>query len=123
VVADNPKGAGAEGLLLDGADQRLLWVRNNQYTAEAVDEAYNTALRNALRNKEKLEEYIYTPSPVGGLSVHIDSVATGSYEIRWFDPQTGTWGAVEQIEAIEGSLTIPLPSFRQDIAAKITPLS
>jgi len=119
VIADNPKGAGAEATLLKGTSQHLLWIRSNQYTAAAVDEAYNLAVRNAIRNKEKLEEFIYTPSSLTNLRVQINDIEAGRYTIHWFDPQSGTWGEVEQIEAVNGALLMPLPTFNQDIAAKI----
>ena len=47
----------AMGLLLENDELRLLWVRSDAYTAESVDEAYNAAVRNALRNRETLTEF------------------------------------------------------------------
>jgi hypothetical protein len=115
----NGKDAGAEALLLAGTEQRLLWVRSNQYTANALDEAYNIAVRQAIRNKEKLVSFSYTPPPLKGLQVRINGVTAGKYEIQWFDPQRDNWGAVEEVDAVDGMLAIPLPEFNQDIAAKI----
>jgi hypothetical protein len=122
VVAPELKSPGAEGLLLTSNDHILLWVRSNQYTGAAVTEAYDAAVRDALRNKQKLETFMYTPTAIMSHSVKIDGVRDGKYEVHWYDPQTGTWGSFESAEATGGTLSIPLPTFTQDIAAEIRPL-
>ena len=121
VTSDNGKGSGAEGLLLKGASQSLLWVRSNQYTAAALDEAYHQAIRQALRNRQTLTDFVYEPTPLSNLRVQIEDVPAGTYAIHWFDPQSGMWGKSTEVEATDGSLTLSLPTFSQDIAAKIEP--
>jgi hypothetical protein len=115
------KTVGAEGLILKGENHLLLWVRSNQYTATAANDAYNDAVRNALRNKQKLDTFVYTPTPVSGHTVEFADVEGVEFEVRWYDPQTGRWGKVKRVEAVEGTLRIPLPTFRRDIAAEIKP--
>lgn len=122
VLAETPKGSGAEGLLLVSAARTLLWVRSNQYTAASVDEVYNQAVRNAIRNKETLTEFVYAPTPLTALSVQLDNMPAGTYAIHWFDPQSGTWGESTEVEATDGSLSISVPTFSHDIAARIEPL-
>jgi hypothetical protein len=112
----------AQGLLLKGTEQQLLWVRNNAYTAEALTAAHEAALRDALRAKQKLDSFIYTPAPVLGHRVELAGRDERQHEVQWYDPQAGEWGSVERVTAVDGVLSIPLPSFSRDIAAKIRPL-
>lgn len=119
VSAADGNATQALGLVLWGEDQHLLWVRSNHYTAAAATEAHDKAVREALRNREILQDFVYTPPPIEGHSVEINYVEGEKYAVHWFDPQTGQWGAVEEIEAVDGTLTIPLPTFAKDIAAKI----
>ena len=120
IATENDPAPTAEGLLLAGQDFYLMWIRNEAYTAAAGDEAYLTAIREALRSKQIMGEFVYSPPLVIGHSAVINGVEAGSYQIEWFDPQNGTWGDVTEVEAGERTLTIPLPAFDKDIAAKIT---
>ena len=49
------------------------------------------------------------------------NVDDGTYTVRWYDPQTGTWQEEEFATARGGRLSIPIPSFRRDLAALIIP--
>jgi hypothetical protein len=122
IMAEEGKSPGAEGLLLEAADKRLLWVRSKQYTAAAANEAYDMAIRAAIRSKQKLESYTYTPTPVQGHSVEFIDIDDGAYEVHWYDPQSGTWGDVVRVQAENGTILLPLPAFSQDIAAEIRPV-
>lgn len=121
ITTENDQSPTAGGLLLEGQDAYLMWIRNEAYTAEAVEEAYLAAVREALRSKQIMGDFVYSPPPVIGHSALINGVEVGSYQVQWFDPQSGTWGEVAEVEAGEGTLTLPLPAFDKDIAAKITP--
>jgi hypothetical protein len=120
VTATPGQEVAAEGLLLQGDGKILLWVRNKQYTAAAVDAAHDKTVRDALRNHQVLKDFVYEPPLVNGQSVQLGDVTAGSYDVRWFDPQSGEWQATETIHAEGGALTLPIPAFDRDIAAVIT---
>lgn len=119
ITAPVLRSPAAEGLLLKNENHILLWVRSNQYTGAAVTEAYDAAVRDALRNKQKLETFEYTPTMISDHSVTIDGVGDGEYEVHWYDPQSGTWGNIANAVVAGGTLSVPLPTFTQDIAAEI----
>lgn len=119
LVAPHLKAPAAEGLLLQSEDVLLLWVRSKQYTGAAVSEAYDAAVRSALRNRQKLERFVYTPHEVNGHTLVIEAIRAGDIELRWFDPQTGKWGARQRIRAGGETLSVALPPFTTDIAAEI----
>ena len=77
-------------------------------------------MRQALRNRETMAEFVYSPAPVKGHSVVIVGAEAGRYEVAWFDSQSGIWGETDTVEVVEGKLLIPLPTFDRDIAARIT---
>jgi hypothetical protein len=80
----------------------------------------STARAEALRIREPMGALVYTPAAVNGQSVVIAGVDTGSYEVAWFDPQSGDWRETDVIDASQGTLVIPVPTIDRDIAAKIT---
>jgi hypothetical protein len=110
----------ALGMLLKSENQDLLWVRSNHYTAAALNDAHTAAARDALRNRETLKDFDYIPPPLSGHVVHMFDIEPGNYEIHWYDPQSGEWGAVDKAQAVDEELIISLPTFSQDIAAQIT---
>jgi hypothetical protein len=110
----------AEGLLLQGDEKILLWVRSKQYTAATVDAAHDKAVRDALRNHQVLKDFVYEPPLVDGQTVQFDEVTDGSYAVRWYDPQAGAWQAMETVTIEGGALSVPVPAFDRDIAAIIT---
>jgi hypothetical protein len=60
-----------------------------------------------------------TPAPVHGHRVELAGRDDRQHEVQWYDPQAGEWGSVERVNAVDGVLSIPLPSFSRDIAARI----
>jgi hypothetical protein len=107
-------------MLLKSENQDLLWVRSNHYTAAALNDAHTAAARDALRNRKTLKDFDYIPPPLSGHVVHMFDIEPGNYEIHWYDPQSGEWGAVDKVQAVDEELIISLPTFSQDIAAQIT---
>jgi hypothetical protein len=122
IVTTDSSPAAAEGLLLEGKEQTLMWVRSNHYTAQSVTTAYDAAVRDALRNKRTFTAFTYDPPTVSDQQVVIPSVEADGYRVEWFDPQSGEWGKTEEFAVEGGMLTIPLPTFSKDIAARITRL-
>ena len=54
-----------------------------------------------------------------GYPSHLNEMADGKYTVYWYDPQTANWLPKADVSAVGNVLTIPIPSFRSDLAAKI----
>jgi hypothetical protein len=99
------QGAGsgqAIGLGLRGKDT-MVWLRSNDYTVDA-----SIAARDA-----------HEPPLVEGLTLTLEKMADGRYTVYWYDPQTANWLPKADVTAVGNVLTIPIPAFRSDLAAKI----
>ncbi len=102
-------GGQAIGLGLRG-DDILVWFRSQAYTVQAA-----VSGRDGIAAPST-----YTPPLLDGLHLTIEDVADGQYTVSWFDPQTAEWLKQEAITSYNNTLTIPIPAFRDDLAAKIT---
>jgi hypothetical protein len=49
-------------------------------------------------------------------------VPDGRYRVSWFDPQQAHWLGEQSAETYNNILVIAVPAFREDLAARITPL-
>ncbi len=98
----------ATGMGLRGKDV-LIWLRSNDYTVDA-----SIAARDAQHNPPA-----YLPPLLDGLSLTLNEMDTGRYTVYWYDPQTANWLPKAEVFAMENELTIPIPPFRSDLAAKI----
>lgn len=87
-----------------------------------------------LRNEKKAVLYVYSPwvvYPAGALrynpplltgqSLQLTNWPAGKFNVQWFEPSTGK--AIGTTEAATDGpiLTLPLPAFRDDLAAIVTP--
>ena len=50
----------------------------------------------------------------------LDGMDEGAYRVTWYDPQSAQWIDELSYSAHNSSLTIPIPPFRYDLAAKIS---
>ncbi len=98
----------AVGLGLRGKNT-LIWLRNQAYTADSAIAA----------TKADPNANPYSPAILDGLFLVLDNVTNGTYTVKWFDPQTATWLAPAQVTAVGNRLTIAIPPFSTDLAAKI----
>jgi hypothetical protein len=48
-------------------------------------------------------------------------MSDGVYTVNWFDPQSAMWLNPVEATAHGGRLSIPIPDFRRDLAARIVP--
>ncbi len=98
----------AEGLGLRGKET-LVWLHSREYTADSA-----IAARKANPNLSS-----YTPVTLQGLFLVLNNVVNGNYTVQWFDPQNAAWVEAQQVTAVGHILTIPIPPFNADMAAKI----
>ncbi len=105
----NPGGVSeqATGLGLRGKDI-IIWLRNTNYTVDA-----SIAARGVQQN------WMYIPPLVAGQFLTLNDMSDGKYTTYWYDPQTATWLQKAEISAVSNTLTIPIPAFSSDLAAKI----
>ena len=97
-----------DGLGLRG-ENTLIWFRSDGYTVQASTEAGNG----------KPNSSSYSPALVEGLQLTLNGMADGVYVVSWYDPQTARWMGNYIVTARDHSLAIPIPAFRDDLAAKI----
>ena len=98
----------AVGLGLRGEDT-LVWLRSNGYTVQA-----SLAARNG-----KPGSFTYVPPTVEDLFLTLNEMDNGEYTVSWYDPQTAKWLDMVTVTTQNNNLTIPIPPFRYDLAAKI----
>ncbi len=98
----------ADGLGLRGKNI-LVWLRSDSYTVQASIEA-----RNGMP-----DSLTYIPPIVDSLHLTLNEMDDGAYTISWYDPQTASWLDQASVAAHDNTLTIPIPAFRYDLAAKI----
>jgi Domain of unknown function (DUF5060) len=102
----------AAGLGLRG-DDVLIWLRSDAYTAQEALASW--------QNSGSPSVFTYHPPMVEGQVLTLRDMGEREYTIHWYDPQSGTW--TDQVEAVAKGdrLSIPIPAFRRDLAAKIVP--
>jgi hypothetical protein len=122
-TAATPVGAatagGASAAILRGEDRALVWVRSDAYSLSAQQAAYDQAVRDALRNRQRLTDWSYELPVLSGLSVTVSDLQDGTYAVRWFSPQDGEWLGEETVAVADGSATLALPDFDRDLAVKM----
>jgi hypothetical protein len=104
--------APADGLGLRG-ERALVWIRSDAYTVDA-------SVADWTRSGSP-RVFVYRPPLVEGLTLTLDDMQDGAYLIAWYDPQAGKWLDTVEAVANQGVLSIPIPAFRRDLAAKVTP--
>lgn len=102
----------AAGLGLHGGDF-LVWLRSDAYTVDASIDAWKQAGSPAV--------HFYHPRLVQGQVLTLRDAGDEKYTVHWFDPQTGNWLETVEATAHEDRLSIPIPDFKCDLAARIVP--
>lgn len=110
---------GAQALVLQNADRTLLWLRSDAYTIPAVQGAYDKAVRAALKSKQKLTDWQYTPPLLDKLTVTVNGLTDGHYTVQWYAPQQGTWLTESTVQVENGVAHLVAPTFDTDLAAKL----
>jgi hypothetical protein len=100
----------ATGLGLRGEDV-LVWLRSDEYTVQAV-----TAASEVLGSATL---FYYIPPLRQDMLLTLEGMEEGVYMVQWYEPQYSSWLDPVEVTAQNGRLTIPIPDFRYDMAAKI----
>jgi Domain of unknown function (DUF5060) len=100
--------ADAVGLGLRG-DDLLVWLRSQSYTVQAFEEAGSPSSSS------------FNPPILANRVLTFRGVDDGAFTVHWYDPQIGRWLDPVEATARAGTLSIPVPAFRRDLAAKIEP--
>ena len=108
ITGGQEDGPGAVGLGLRG-ENLLVWLRSDAYTVQASLDA---------QQRGKATPLAYIPPLVRGLTLTLEDME-GDYVVRWYDPRGGRWLEELTVTAQRGALSIPIPEFRRDLAAKI----
>ena len=109
-ISDNHGRNGrVEGMGLRGEDI-LVWMRSDVYTVQSTSAGRGGSSGTTM----------YMPPLVEGLSLILDDMDSGEYSVRWFDPQGAEWLDTQTATVHNHRLVIPIPTFRADLAAKIT---
>ncbi len=108
-------------LALQSSDHALVWVQNEAYTAESIQDGLEDALRAALRNKEQLDpDWRYEPPILKGQSLTLRGLENGTYQLRLYDPQRGSWRDEQTVEVSQNQVSVSLPPFTRDLAFKLS---
>jgi hypothetical protein len=108
-ISDPGDAAGhAIGLGMRGKDT-MIWLRSKDYTVDASI-AWQAGRKNSLD---------YVPPLVEGQILTLNDMADGSYTVFWYDPQTSEWLEKAEVRTVNKTLTISIPAFHCDLAAKI----
>ncbi len=109
---------------LQSSDSALLWVVNRDYSQSGLQQAYNRALRDALRSGVKGSQPTaadLTFASIDGAQIAVPGLAPGTYQVEFWDTTAGSVISETTIEAADGTAAIDLPSFSTDLALKIKP--
>lgn len=110
---------GAQALALQSPTHALLWLYSDAYTVPAVQGAYDKALRDALKNRQKLTDWHYTPPLLRERTVTVNGLPDGNYSVQWYAPQQGTWLTESSVQVENGVAHLAVPAFDTDLAAKL----
>ncbi|MEZ4728182.1 MAG: DUF5060 domain-containing protein [Caldilineaceae bacterium] len=109
----------AQAFLLQSPTRALLWLQSDAYRIPAVQEAYNKAALDALKNKEKLTNWHYTPPMLSDVTVTVNGLADGEYTVQWYAPGPGEWLTATTVQVQGGVAQLSAPPFDTDLAAKL----
>jgi hypothetical protein len=109
IIAPGAKTGQVNGLGLQGEDT-LVWLRSDDYTVQA-----SVAARGQNANSKS-----YLAPLLENLTLTLKDMQDGSYIVEWFDPQSAKWLEVQTGASQNHELAIPIPPFRDDLAARIS---
>ena len=111
---------GAQALTLQTPNRALLWLYSDAYTIPAVQGAYDKAVRDALKNRQKLTDWRYVPPLLRDHLVTLNGLTDGNYRIQWYAPQSGQWLTESTVQVENGIAELAVPAFDTDLAAKLS---
>jgi hypothetical protein len=99
----------------------LLWVRDANYHAEALQRAWRD--QGGANDPQRAWQPDWTTFAAARLRLDRLQLPDGPARVRWFDCRTGDVVAQEGVELREGRLDLACPTFDRDIAAVLVPQS
>jgi len=111
--------AGAQALALQTDNRALVWIRSDSYGVDAIQLAYERAVKNAIKTKTPLKEWRYAPPTIEKLTLTLADLADGAYTAHWYLPATATWEEEVLVQVKTGQVTLRVPTLQQDLALKI----
>jgi len=103
----------ATGLGLRGEDV-LVWLRSDAYTVQEAVAAWEALGSHAFFN--------YIPPLRQGMILTLKDMAEEIYVIQWYEPQFSRWLEPVEVSVQNGQLSLLIPDFRYDMAARIAPI-
>lgn len=102
----------AAGLGLRG-DEVLIWLRSEACTVQASVASWEQAGSPAV--------FSYLAPLAKSQVLTLRDMGDGEYTVQWFDPQSAAWLDPVEVTAQGERLSIPIPDFSRDLAARIVP--
>jgi hypothetical protein len=106
---------GATALVLQSNNRALAWVRSDAYDVAPANAAYQKARQAGQAGGD----WVYQPPAIEGMRLTVSGLADGAYIARWFEPNTAEWLDEQALRVRDGTATLELPRFAQDLAVKI----
>jgi hypothetical protein len=86
------------------------------YDVQWIEAAYQT---DVSENKTSEAGWKYDLPEITGLELTLVGLVDGSYQARWYSPETGQWLAEQTIQVQDGVSILAIPSFSTDLALKV----
>jgi hypothetical protein len=102
----------ATALALANGDRALLWLRNNAWNQH--DASFKYAMSQSTG-----EPFVFEPSTLASITVMLEDMNDGVWQVEWIDTETGRRIAATQAVASDSALEITAPAFATDISAKL----
>ncbi len=101
---------------LGASDRALVWIHDRQYSANAMQGAYDKLVREGTTPQS---DWVYMPEPITDLTVTFDSLSDGQYTVQWYSPISGEWLDETSLTVSGGTGTLTVPEFQGELVAKI----
>lgn len=103
---------GVTAMALANTDHALLWLRNNAWNQYDASFKYDMSQSTG-------EPYVFEPAAPSNITVTLDNVSDGVWDVEWIDTETGLRIITTQAIAKNNVLTLAAPATATDIAAKM----
>ena len=111
----------ADALLLRSESRALGWIKNRDFTYDALRLQYTGAQRRAQEAQRELTDFTPTYTAITGATLKIAGLASGGYRVEWWDTRGKGVLHEETLEVTDDGLELRIPSFERDLAFKVLP--
>ena len=119
--ATRVENGSATALLLKSRQRVLGWIKNKDYSYDALRLQYAGAQRRAREEKRELTGFTPTYTPISGTTLTVSGVAPGSYHVEWWDTHGKGVLQTDTLGAAGDGLRLAIPAFERDLAFKVIP--